>query len=373
MRNRMRITTVLIACNLLFMCLDAEAQTVWDGYEHLFTPAQNYVVYQTGSPVLIDGKADEADWEKAEWTADFADIEGDKKPKPLFRTRLKMLWDNTNLYLLAELEDEHIWAYYDTHDQIVYHENDIEVFIDPDGSTHDYYEYEVNARNTLFDLFMPKPYRNGGQAMIPWNSEGFKSAVSIDGTLNDPSDTDRKWTVEMKIPFADLRSGELTQIPDNKQIWKINFSRVEWRTEVVDGKYQKMKDPASNRDYPEYNWVWSPPGLINMHYPERWGNLQFSKMPVGRENVAFELPEDEILKNYLWLVYYKQQEFRAKNKCFALNLNELKINSQVQDKSGKIRLMTLLASNSQFTVQLEVKNGMILSLNETGLLRKNQK
>lgn len=368
-----KINAVFITCCWLFLFHSLWAQNSWKGYEQLNTPAQNYVVYQTGSPVLIDGKADEADWNKAEWTADFVDIEGDKKPKPLFRTRMKMLWDDTNLYLLAELEDPNIWAYYGTHDQIVYHENDIEVFIDPDGNTHDYYEFEVNARNTLFDLFMPKPYRNDGKALVTWNSEGFKSAVSIDGTLNDPTDTDRKWTVEMKIPFADLRSGERTQIPEDKQIWKINFSRVEWRTEVVDGKYQKMKDPANGKDYPEYNWVWSPPGLINMHYPERWGNLQFSKTLIGRETVAFESPEDEILKNNLWLVYYKQQEFRKKYNRFAANLNELKLNNQVQDKSGNTGTMTLLSGNSQFTIQLEDKNGMILSLNETGLFRKNQK
>lgn len=366
-----RIKAAFLTCSILFLSQILFAQTNWEGYEHLYTPVRNHVVYQTKSPVLLDGKADEPDWQKAEWTADFADIEGDKKPKPLFRTRMKMLWDESNLYLFAELEDPNIWAYYTTHDQIVFHENDIEVFIDPDGNTHNYYEYEVNAQNTLFDLFLPKSYRNGGAAIISWNSEGFQSAVSVDGTLNDPTDTDKKWSVEMKIPFADLRSGEHVQVPTDGQIWKINFSRVQWRTEVVNGKYQKMKDTSTGLPYPEYNWVWSPTGLINMHYPERWGMIQFSKTKVGSESVDFKMPADEELIKYLWLVYYKQQNFREKNKRYATNLEELKI-VQNTEFTDAIKI-NLIATKLQFTVQVEAKDGAVLSLNETGLFRRIQK
>jgi len=365
-----RLKAIFLTCSMLFLLQLLFAQTNWEGYEHLFTPVQNHVVYQTKLPILIDGKADEPDWQQAEWTADFADIEGDKKPNPLFRTRMKMLWDESSLYLFAELEDPNIWAYYDTHDQIVYHENDIEVFIDPDGDTHDYYEYEVNARNTLFDLFMPQPYRNGGIAIVSWNSEGFQSAVSVDGTLNDPSDKDKKWSVEMKIPFADLRGAEHVQVPYDGQIWKINFSRVQWRTRIIDGKYQKMIDPSSGRNWPEYNWVWSPTGLINMHYPERWGMIQFSKTEVGSESVDFKMPVDQAIVKYLWLVYYKQQNFREKNARYATNLEELKIiqNAEFAD----VYKINLIATKLQFTVQIVAKDGSVLSLNETGLFRKSQ-
>lgn len=369
----MKIKAVFFACCLLFLFHNLWAQNPWKGYEHLFTPVQNYVVYQTSTPVEIDGKADEPDWQQAEWTADFADIEGGKNPTPLFRTRMKMLWNEDNLYLLAELEDPNIWAYYDTHDQIVYHENDIEVFIDPDGDTHDYYEYEVNARNTLFDLFMPKPYRNGGNALVTWDSEGFKSAVSIDGTLNDPSDTDQKWTVEMKIPFADLRKGELVQVPYDGQIWKINFSRVQWQTKAIDGKYQKMADPSTGRAYPEYNWVWSPPGLINMHYPERWGMIQFSKTQVGSEPVDFKIPENESFTKYLWLVYYKQQDFRNKNERYATSLEELEISQDIESADGGVFQINLQATQLQFTVQITTADYTVLSLNETGLFRTSKK
>jgi hypothetical protein len=125
-----------------------------------------------------------------------------------------MLYDNSALYLLAELQEPHLWATYSRHDMIIYHENDFEVFIDPDSDTHNYFEYELNALNTLLDLKMPMPYRNGGKADISWDSKGFQSAVSIDGTLNNGRDRDAKWSVEMKIPFADLG---LQQVPKDGQ------------------------------------------------------------------------------------------------------------------------------------------------------------
>jgi len=53
--------------------------------------------------------------------------------------------------------------------------------------------------------------------------------------------------------------------------WRMNFSRVEWRVRVVDGKYEKV--PGLKED----NWVWSPQGVVNMHVPERWGVVRFLK------------------------------------------------------------------------------------------------
>ena len=257
------------------------AQSLKKGSENLFLPVRNYLVFQPTSSMTIDGKADETSWNHAAWTESFVDIEGTLKPKPTYQTRVKMLWDNNYLYLLAELEEPQIWCYYSQHDQIVYHENDFEVFIDPDGDALNYFEFELNAANTLFDLFLPKPYNSGGKALLTWDAEGFKSAVSIDGTLNNPNDRDKKWTLEMAIPFKSLKMETETEVPVDGAIWKINFSRVEWQTTVVSGKYQKKKDEKTGQFLSENNWVWNATGEINMHIPERWGILQFSTRSVN--------------------------------------------------------------------------------------------
>ncbi|MEI6277717.1 MAG: carbohydrate-binding family 9-like protein [Prolixibacteraceae bacterium] len=269
-------TVIQVAIVLCLLPAFAKAQYFNDLYESLFVPSRNYVVNKCDSPILIDGKADEPSWSGAAWTDDFVDIEGLKMAHPALRTRAKMLWDNNYLYLLAELEEPNIWCYYTTRDQIVFHENDFEIFIDPDCDAENYFEFELNARNTLFDLFLPKPYNKGGKADIGWDARGFKSAVSIDGTLNNPTDKDNKWMVEVAIPFECLKSKGNIPLPTEGSVLKIDFSRVEWNTVIVDGKYRKVINPRTGRFQAENNWVWNAIGKINMHIPEKWGSLLFS-------------------------------------------------------------------------------------------------
>ncbi len=352
MTSRPEIKKFAVFFCLFFVVFSTQsvfAQDIWKGFEKYFPPIRNYVVYQTTDSVIIDGKGEEPAWEQATWTGDFADIEGPEKPAPLWPTRLKMIWDQKALYILAELTEPNIWAYYQTHDQIVYHENDFEVFIDPDQDTQNYFEFELNAANTLFDLFMTKPYRNGGLPIINWDAPHFRSAVSIDGTINDPKDTDRKWTIEMAIPFEDLRLGVFGQVPADGQTWKINFSRVNWQTEVVNGKYQRKKDAKTGRQLSEYNWVWNPTGEINMHLPERWGMIQFSEQPVANQQVVFKTPEGETFRKYLWLVFYKQQQFMKNNKRYAGSLAELELPGIFSSESGENFGLTLWATEKQYT------------------------
>lgn len=267
------IRNILAGGILLFSAASAQAQNV----EPL-----HYTSFHTSAKPTIDGKLSEAVWQQAAWSQDFTDIEGDKRPQPPLRTRLKMLWDDQYLYVAAELEEPHIWGKLLLHDTIIFHDNDFELFIDPDGDGKEYFEIEVNARNTVFDLFMPRPYNEGGHALITWDTKGMKTAIGINGTLNNPADKDKSWTVEMAIPFKALRLLGVPDVPKDRTVWRINFSRVEWDTEVKGGQYVKKTNPATGKPLPEHNWVWSPQGVINMHVPQKWGYLQFSTQPVQK-------------------------------------------------------------------------------------------
>lgn len=358
---------LILLCGIIVLASTATAQNEWEGFEHLFTTPKTYVACKTTTGISIDGQANENDWDKAEWTDLFEDIEGGLKPKPLHDTRIKMLWDNNNLYVFAKLEEPHIWAYYKKNDMIVYHENDFEVFIDPNRDTHNYYEFEVNAQNTLFDLFMNKPYRNGGSANIPWNAEGFESAVHINGTLNNPNDKDENWTIEMKIPFSALSTDGNFVEPVDGDVWKINFSRVQWQTKVVDGKYVKKINPETDKHYPEYNWVWSPQGVINMHYPERWSMVQFSGKAVGSTRVKFKLPVEEEFAKHLWLIYYKQRKFAGKNRGYATSLAKLNIEEKGKQNGTNYQL-ELKAEKRNYTATLKTDKGLTLTINQEGLV-----
>jgi len=284
---------------------------------------KNYVCYRADAPLSIDGFATESCWTKAEWTDDFADIEGDRKPIPRFRTRAKMLWDNDYLYVFAELYEPNIWANLKQRDTVIFYDNDFEVFIDPDGDTHHYYEYEMNALNTQWDLLLTKPYRDGGLPLTSWNFDNMRSAVKIYGTLNNPSDKDTCWCVEIAFPlksFAD--SSVVLPIKPGTQ-WRINFSRVEWQTFVENGRYKKVINPHTGKPLPEDNWVWSPQGVINMHCPETWGFVQFSGLVAGKGKEPFQPNPEEKVKEELRALYFVQRKYYSNYKRFAANLIEI--------------------------------------------------
>jgi len=214
---------------------------------------------------------DHPEWVRAPWSEDFTDIEGlGHETQPNLRTRMKMLWSDEGLYIGAELEEPNLWATLTERDSVIFHDNDFEVFLDPDDDCHQYIELEINALNTVWDLLLPKPYRDEGEALNSFELKGLKTAVHLEGKLNDPTAKDHGWSVAIFIPWTAIAPVSTKRVPPKLgDRWRINFSRVEWDLEAKDGKYQKVP----NR--PEHNWVWSPQQMIDMHQPEMWGFLEF--------------------------------------------------------------------------------------------------
>ncbi len=278
-----------------------------------------YVCVHTASPLRIDGDLGKPAWQSAPWTDDFVDIEGTQnRPAPAQRTRAKMLWDDTFLYVGAELMETRIWGTLTQRDCVIFQDNDFELFFDPTGSTHAYFELETNALGTVWDLLMTKPYRDGGIPVSAFDVKGLQLAIAIDGALNDPGTQSRRWCVEAAIPWASLyvgadRTHHPICPPKPGDCWRANFSRVEWRTEVVEGKIRKVIDPATGQPYPEDNWVWAPTGLIDIHYPELWGFVFFQ----GDQPLDGAIPEHERVKWTLRQLYYRQHAFRAEQGRFA--------------------------------------------------------
>jgi hypothetical protein len=264
--------------------------------------------FATKAPEL-DGKLDDAAWAAAPWTDAFVDIQGPALPAPRYQTRAKMLWDDTHFYIAAEMKDPHVWGTLAKHDEIVFQDNDFEVFIDPDGDTREYYELEVNVLRTIFDLFLHRRYKEGGPAEHGWNAEGLKTAVAVQGTVNDPTDTDAGWTLEWAIPWSAFKPpawdkpgfGEKERgaaVPKPGDTWRVNFSRVQW-THNFEGKTAPKPDSGPINDSfdqkpppsdagkppryekvagkPEDNWVWTPQWQIDMHDPRWWGRVKFVK------------------------------------------------------------------------------------------------
>ena len=236
-------------------------------------------------PNLASEVEDEC-WKALPWSDDFQDITGSDDLRPRFRTRMRMGWDDGYLYVNAELEEPHVWGTITEKNAVMFEDNDFEIFIDPDCDGLNYYEFEINALGSIWELSLPKPYGDGGKPRLGCNIDGLRSRVRIDGTLNDPGDQDRGWSVEVAIPWSGIRqyhsSGCCPPAPGDR--WRFNFSRVQWQHEIIDGRYVRVPPHGTplaeslnpeEQEHPEDNWVWSPQGSVNMPLPLRWGEVIF--------------------------------------------------------------------------------------------------
>ena len=290
-------------------------------FEKLPFAPRHAIIHRTRGHLVVDGKLDEPAWRATPWSEPFVDIEGVRAPT--LATRVKMLWDDEFFHFGADLEEPHIWATLRQRDAVIFQDNDFEVFIDPDGDTHDYYELEVNALNTVWDLLLIKPYRDGGPAIHAWDIAGLRTAVDLRGTINAPDDRDRGWSVEIAIPWSILREAAGRQVPPRPgDQWRVNFSRVQWQLDVAGGSYSKRLNPGTGKPFPEDNWVWSPQGAINMHMPERWGIVQFSDRP-PETAVPFVEDRNDRVKWALRRLYYRQRHYHANNGRYASDLDDL--------------------------------------------------
>jgi len=253
-------------------------------------------------------------WDKLQATRIFCDIEEsnhtDDKNKnkiitPKYDTYSKICYNNDYLYVYARLYDEYIIADITKKNEVIFYNNDFEIFIDPDKDNINYYEFEMNALNTIWELSLPVAYKDKGNPINPDNLQSLKSNVFIKGELNNPFIKNEYWDVQIAIPFNELNekfNKNYKGCPKHSNQMKLNFSRVQWDYNIIDDKFVKIKKP-------EYNWVWSGQGIIDMHRPEKWGYIQFNEYDdIFKEDKYYEI------KNLAMGLYYTQKDnFEDKN------------------------------------------------------------
>ncbi len=335
-----------------------------DFSDHI-VPSKYYVIYKTENTCIIDGSASETDWKDIPFSSSFIDVEGVKKPK--FDTRFKMMWNDTYLYVYAEMEEPHVWGDLEERDAVIYYNNDFEIFIDPSGDGRRYGEIEMNALNTVWDLFLDKPYRVGGSANNFWNLNDLQTAVQIKGTLNNPTDQDASWSIEMAIPMnalVELKNKPAT-LPKEGEQWRINFSRVQWDHDIEDGKYQRKK--VNGKYQREYNWTWSNQTRINMHAPEKWGHVQFTYQN-SKTVVNFIPGSDEKIRQVAFELF-----MRCKYGSLA-KLNNIAYSSQqlLVEYGAENRLNATL-HKTQFGFEINLQSpetGKLFAINQEGVFRE---
>jgi len=222
--------------------------------------------------IKIDGKLDEKEWKDAASTGDFVrTMDGVSVADQ--KTQAKVLWDDKNLYVAFNCEDKDVWATMDKHDDKLWTQEAVELFIDADGDGKTYVELQVNPKNATFDSYLPE-YRKGQN---DWNSK-MKTAVKVDGTLDKRDDVDKGWTVEMAIPLEDAMGKEKTMKnvpPKVGTEWRVNFFRLDM--------------PAG---HPQVGTGWSAPMVGDFHALDRFGSLIFGDEK-GQAPLASGKPESK--------------------------------------------------------------------------------
>jgi hypothetical protein len=319
----------------------------------IFNPPA-YVCYKAPAAITIDGILSPGEWDQIPWTSAFVDIAGDNQPKPFLQTRVKMTYNDSGLYIAAMMEEPNIRADMKEHDSPLYLNNNFEFFFDPANDTHNYAEYEVNALGTEWDLYLTKPYRDGGLAFSNWEFMGMESAVHIDGTLNNPTDTDTSWSVEIFLPWRSvyqLKPGK--NKPEAGEQIRANFSRAEWE---------------ENKEGSHF-WAWAPSNVKNIHLPEFWGFIQLSDLQAGTGEEAFIKRAEEDTKWILRNLYYRQNQYYKTFGQYAGSLTDLKADDVCPEAS--IAQLTLSNTPSMYEITLPSPNGRVWSIRQDGLVWSN--
>jgi len=254
----------------------------------------HYIAYQTAVKPQIDGCLDEYVWQNAPRSPRFRDLIYGKET--IHDTRAAVLWDDEYLYIAYWIEEPDLQATLTERDAPIYQNNDVEFFI---AGQDAYYEFEINAFGTIYEvLFLwDEAYKAGSYDTIEglgegepgkqvfngvgykahprglrtgffkWDFPGLKSAVYMDGTINDSSDRDRGWTVELALPWKGmevLAMGDKRSFPpQDHDVWRMDFSR-----------FNQYKEAAPSDD--PGGWAWSPHGVWDSHVPECFTYIHFS-------------------------------------------------------------------------------------------------
>ena len=254
----------------------------------------HYTAFRIDSELVIDGRLDEPAWKRAPRSERFRDLVSGTPT--IYSTHAAVLWDNDFLYVGYWVEEPNLQASLTQRDAPIYQDNDVELFVAGDNA---YYEFEINAYGTIYEVFFiwEQAYVTGGYhsrkefsldkqgvrhfngvgykhhpkgkriGFWNWDLKGLQSAVTLDGSLNDNSDVDQGWYVELALPWSELSvltmSSQAHTPPRDGDIWRMDFSR-----------FNQYKGTTMSDD--SGGWAWSPHGVWDSHIPECFTYIHFS-------------------------------------------------------------------------------------------------
>lgn len=208
----------------------------------------DYVCYQASSPIVIDGKLDEPAWKQAELIDTFY-IYRPEGATNLTVAKAWLTWDQKNLYVAVECEDDDIYSYSDKHDAEFWRGDVAEFFVKPSTSMPGYCEFVMAPNGEFYDARYPSRGAGGFHRFKSWSSNA-KVATVINGSDGNWKDTDTGYTVEMAIPFSAFE--DIAKHPVVGDTWNFGVFRYDYSKSFEDTLLMMSIPEAPSHGYHYY-------------------------------------------------------------------------------------------------------------------------
>ena len=192
------------------------------------------IVERASEPVTVDGIASEAVWQRATAYPLLVPRDCGYGPECRQPGTVSFARDDRFLYVLAELADDDVVQEDDRNNRHLYETGDvIELFLWPAGKGYYWEVYAApNGRHSM--LFFPSTGRKIFLTAMQHDTR-LRVGAAVDGTLNDWSDRDRGYTVEIAIPLEELtRYGDRF---DESGDWRIMAARYNYSVNLPEIEY----------------------------------------------------------------------------------------------------------------------------------------
>ena len=222
-----------------------------------------YKVSRAKEAIIVDGKMDEQSWKNAE-VQEFKNFFRIDKPVDKQKTKFRMLWDDTNIYLFYEAEDTSLTARETKLDGRTYLDDCAEFFVLPvPDSLYMHFGFEINITDVRYDYVVLWKYYKDRTFFISGYTPEYKVKTVYNGTLNDQKDKDKGWCMEFAIPFAALSNMQNITRPKAGARWA--FQAVRQDRNLVDDRFR-----STATLFPIYDFK------LDVHQPNHFGLLEFT-------------------------------------------------------------------------------------------------
>lgn len=176
--------------------------------ELLHAQEKRLTTSRVASDISIDGLMNEEVWKNAKIATHFIERNPTEGNSPMFKTEVRVLYDDNNVYILAHCFDDHP-------DSILTQLGERD-----DDLNADLFTVSFDTYNKLLDAFVFSVSASGVQSDERFSDPSFnavwESAVQI---------VEDGWIAELKIPYYAFRFPK-----GDRQVWRVQFEREIRRT-----------------------------------------------------------------------------------------------------------------------------------------------